>query len=264
MSIVQLSGKTAVVTGSTSGIGLGILRSFAAAGANVVMNGLGDAAEIEKLRTDIEKETGTRVLYHAADMTKPEQIRDMIAKAADTFGSVDILVNNAGIQHVQPVYEFDDVKWSQIIAINMESAFHATKAASNHMRAKQWGRIINIASVHGLVASKFKSAYITAKHGVVGLTRASALDLAEFGVTVNAICPGYVDTPLVRKQIPAQAKEHNMSEVDVIDKVMLKNHAVKEFVAVEDLAAFALFLCSDHARTMTGQAIAMDGGWTAQ
>lgn len=259
----MLKGKSAIITGSTSGIGLGIAQALAKEGVNVTINGFGDAAEIEKTRKSIETEFGVKAFYSGADMSKPEQVRQMVADGHANMGAVDILVNNAGIQHVQAIDEFDDAKWDAILAINLSSNFHAIKAAAKGMKAKGWGRIINVASVHGLVASPYKSAYISAKHGAIGLTKAAALDLAEFGITVNAICPGYVDTPLVRKQIPQQAKEHGISEEEVIQKVMLKNHFVKKFVEVSDLAAMAVFLCSDHAQTITGQAMTMDGGWTA-
>jgi 3-hydroxybutyrate dehydrogenase len=259
----MLKGKSAIITGSTSGIGLGIAQALAKEGVNVTINGFGDAAEIEKTRHGIEAEFGVKVFYSGADMSKPEQVRQMVADGQATMGAVDILVNNAGIQHVQAIDDFDDAKWDAILAINLSSNFHAIKAAAKGMKTSGWGRIINVASVHGLVASPFKSAYIAAKHGAIGLTKAAALDLAEFGITVNAICPGYVDTPLVRKQIPQQAKEHGISEEEVIQKVMLKNHFVKKFVEVADLAAMAVFLCSDHGQTITGQAMVMDGGWTA-
>ncbi len=258
-----LQGKSAIVTGSTSGIGLGIAQALAKQGAHVLLNGFGNPVEIESERQAIKKDYGVKALYSGADMSKPDQIRAMVQEAVSAFGSVDILVNNAGIQHVQPVDEFDDGKWDAIIAINLSSNFHAIKAAVPGMKKKGWGRIINVASVHGLVASPYKSAYVSSKHGVIGLTKAVALDLAEFGITCNAVCPGYVDTPLVRKQIPQQAKEHGISEEDVIGKVLLKNHAIKRFVAVDDLSALTVFLCTDAAQTLTGTAIPMDGGWTA-
>ena len=260
----MLRGKTAVITGSTSGIGEGIAKGLADSGANVVLNGFGDAAQIEALRASIEHMYGVKAIYSGADMSKPEEIRAMMALAMDTFGSVDILVNNAGIQNVQPIDEFDDAKWDAILAINLSSAFHTTKAAAKSMKAKGWGRVINIASVHGLVASEFKSAYVAAKHGVVGLTKVTALDLAPFGVTANAICPGYVNTPLVQKQIPEQAKTHGISEEEVVNKIMLAKHAIKQFVEVEDIAAMVIYLCSDAARTLTGVALPLDGGWSAQ
>ncbi len=260
----MLRGKTAVITGSTSGIGEGIAKALADSGANVVINGFGDKDHIEALRVSIEKMYGVKAMYSAADMSKPEEIRAMMAQAITTFGSVDILVNNAGIQNVQPIDEFDDAKWDAILAINLSSAFHTTKAAAKVMKQKGWGRIINIASVHGLVASEYKSAYVAAKHGVVGLTKVTALDLAPFGVTANAICPGYVNTPLVQKQIPEQAKTHGISEAEVISKVLLAKHAIKQFVEVEDVAAMVIYLCSDVARTLTGVALPLDGGWSAQ
>ena len=261
---LSLNGKAVLVTGSTSGIGLGMLEAFGAKGCNLVMNGFGQAAEIKRLQDDLKARFGVQVLYSGADMAKPEEIHQMVGAAEKDFGGVDILINNAGIQNVQPIDEFADSKWNDIIAINLSAGFHTIKAAAPAMKKKRWGRIINIASVHGLVASKFKCAYIAAKHGLVGLTKAAALDLADFGITVNAICPGYVDTPLVRGQIPQQMKEHNLSEQDVIEKVMLKNHAIKRFVDVKDLAALAVFLSSDAAVAMTGQTLTVDGGWTAQ
>lgn len=260
----MLRGKTALITGSTSGIGEGIAKGLADQGANIVLNGFGDATQIEALRASIEKMYGVKAIYSSADMSKPEEIRAMMQLAFDTFGSVDVLVNNAGIQNVQPIDVFDDAKWDAIIAINLSSAFHTTKAAAVKMKEKGWGRIINIASVHGLVASEYKSAYVAAKHGVVGLTKVTALDLAPFGVTANAICPGYVNTPLVQKQIPEQAKTHGISEAEVVSKVMLAKHAIKQFVEVEDLAAMCVYLCSDAARTLTGVALPLDGGWSAQ
>jgi len=260
----MLKGKNAIITGSTSGIGLGVAKKLAAAGVNITLNGFGDANEIEQIRSSIATEHKVTVRYDAADMSKPEQIRQMVKNAETELGSVDIIVNNAGIQNVQPIDEFDDAKWDAIIAINLSSNFHTIKAASAGMKARKWGRIINIASVHGLVASAYKSAYIAAKHGVVGLTKAVALDLAEFGITANAICPGYVNTPLVQKQIPDQAKTHGISEAEVVQKILLKNHAIKEFVEVDEIAAMVLFLCSDGAKTLTGTSLPIDAGWTAQ
>ncbi len=258
-----MKGKTALITGSTSGIGLGIARRFAKAGANIILNGFGDEAEIKKIQDDISA-LGVKVIYSPADMSKPQEIRDMAKQALSAFGTVDVLVNNAGIQHVAPIDEFPDDKWDAILAINLSSAFHATKALAPAMKAKKWGRVINIASVHGLVASEFKVAYVAAKHGIIGFTKVVALDLAKYGVTCNAICPGYVNTPLVQKQIPDQAKTHGISEQEVKEKIFLKNHAIKEFVEVEDLAEIALFLCSDSARTLTGVALPVDAGWSAQ
>lgn len=260
----MLRGKSAIITGSTSGIGLGIAKALAAEGVNVMLNGFGDQAEIEKIRTDIEKENKVKAVYSSADMSKPEQIRKMVAQADKSFGGVDILVNNAGIQHVAPIDEFSDEKWDAVIAINLSSAFHTIKSCAPLMKKKGWGRIINISSIHGLVASAYKVAYVAAKHGVVGMTKVAALDLAEFGITCNAICPGYVNTPLVQKQIPDQAKTHGISEEEVVQKILLKNHAIKSFVEVSDIANLTLFLCSDAARTMTGTALPIDGGWSAQ
>jgi 3-hydroxybutyrate dehydrogenase len=259
----MLKGKTALVTGSTSGIGLGIAKAFAAQGVNLVINGFAKPEEVEREVAGL-KQLGIEVMFSGADMSKPAEIRQMAADAVKKFGAVDILVNNAGIQHVESIDTFPDDKWDAIIAINLSSAFHTTKALAPAMKQKKWGRIINVSSVHGLVASAYKSAYVAAKHGIMGLTKVTALDLAEFGITCNAICPGYVNTPLVQKQIPEQAKAHGISEKEVIEKVFLKNHAVKEFVEVEAIAALALYLCSDDARTLTGTGIPVDAGWTAQ
>jgi 3-hydroxybutyrate dehydrogenase len=260
----MLKGKTAVVTGSTSGIGLGIARALAAEGANVVINGFGDSGEIEKARAKVEAEFGVKAAYSPADMTKPAEIAAMIKTAEQTFGSVDILVNNAGIQHVGPIEEFPIEKWDQIIAINLSAAFHAVRAAVPGMKARRWGRIISTASAHSLVASPFKVAYISAKHGLAGLTKTVALELATFGITCNCISPGYVWTPLVEKQIPDQMKSRNMSEEQVKRDVLLAAQPTKEFVTVDQVAALALYLCSDAAASISGANISIDGGWTAQ
>jgi 3-hydroxybutyrate dehydrogenase len=259
----MLKGKTALVTGSTSGIGLGIAEGFAAEGINLVLNGFGDAAEIEKIRAGLASKFGVKVTYDGADMSKPDQIEAMIKKATADHGGVDILVNNAGIQHVCPVDEFPTAKWDAILAINLSSAFHTTKHALAHMKAKIWGRIINVASAHALVASPFKSAYVASKHGILGFTKTVALEVAEVGITVNAICPGYVLTPLVEKQIPDTAKARGITEEQVKRDVLLAAQPTKQFVTTEQVAGTALFLCSDSAASITGTHIAVEGGWTA-
>ena len=252
-----------VITGSTSGIGLGIAAAFAAQGWNIMLNGFGDPGEIEGVRAGLAEKYGVKALYNGADMTKPEQIRSLIAEAETAFGQVDVLVNNAGIQHVSPVEDFPEAKWDAIIAINLTSAFHTTKAAFAGMKKRGFGRIINVASAHGLVASPFKSAYVAAKHGIVGFTKTVALEGAEHGVTCNAICPGYVKTPLVEKQIPDTAKARGMTEEEVIQKVILEAQPTKQFVTVEQVGALAVFLCSDSAAQITGAAHQIDGGWVA-
>jgi len=258
----MLKHRSSIVTGSTSGIGLGIAHAFAAQGADVMLNGFGDADEIEGTRAEMERRYGVRVRYSGADMSQPAQIRAMAAAAEAAFGKVDVVVNNAGIQFVAPVEEFPEAKWDSIIAINLSSAFHLIKAVLPGMKARRFGRIVNIASAHGLTASPFKAAYVTAKHGLIGLAKTVALEVAEFGITANTICPGYVKTPLVDKQIADQAKAHGISEADVVRDVMLVHQARKEFVRVDELAALAVFLASDAAASMTATAIAMDGGWT--
>ncbi len=260
----MLKGKCAVVTGSTSGIGLGIAEGFAAEGVNLVINGFGDAAEIEGIRAGLEKKFGVKVIYDGADMSKPEQIEAMMDNAAKVFGGVDILVNNAGIQHVCPVDEFPTAKWDAIIAINLSSAFHTTKKAVPYMKSKGWGRIINVASAHAMVASKFKSAYCASKHGIMGFTKTVALEVAEVGVTCNAICPGYVLTPLVEKQIPDTAKARGITEEQVKRDVLLAAQPTKQFVTTQQVAGTAVFLCSDSAASITGTNIMVEGGWTAQ
>lgn len=259
----MLKGKSAVVTGSTSGIGLAIARALAAEGANVMINGFGDPAAIEKERASIESEFGVTAIYSAADMSKGAEIAAMIAEAEAKLGSVDILVNNAGIQFVSPVEEFPIEKWDLIIAINMSATFHAIRAALPGMKARKWGRIINTASAHALVASPFKSAYVTAKHGIAGLTKTVALEAATFGVTCNAICPGYVWTPLVEKQIPDTAKARGISEEAVKRDVILAAQPTKEFVTVDQVAGLAVFLTTDSAASITGALLPIDGGWTA-
>jgi 3-hydroxybutyrate dehydrogenase len=258
-----LKGKNALVTGSTSGIGLGIAEGLAAQGVNLVLNGFGDAKEIETLRANLASKYGVKVLYDGADMSKADQIEAMMHKAEKDLGGIDILVNNAGIQHVAPVDEFPVNKWDAIIAINMSSTFHTTRCALAYMKKQGWGRIINIASAHALVASPFKSAYVTAKHGVMGFTKTVALEVAEKGITVNAICPGYVLTPLVEKQIPDTAKARGITEEQVKRDVLLAAQPTKKFVTVEELAGTAIFLCSDSAASITGTNISVEGGWTA-
>ena len=260
----MLKGKNAVITGSTSGIGLAIARALAAEGVNVTLNGFGDAAAIEKERSGIESEFGVKAIYSAADLTKGSECAALVKFAEDTLGSVDILVNNAGVQHVDPIVDFPDDKWDLIIALNLSAAFHAIKAAVPGMKARKWGRIINTASAHALVASPFKSAYVSAKHGIAGLTKTVALETATFGITVNAICPGYVWTPLVEKQIPETAKARGITEEQVKNDVLLAAQPTKQFVTVEEVAALAVFLAGDSARSITGSLQQIDGGWVAE
>jgi 3-hydroxybutyrate dehydrogenase len=260
----MLKGKSALVTGSTSGIGLAIARALAAQGADVTINGFGDKAAVEKERAGIEKEFGVKAAYSPADMTKPAEIAAMVRTAEQTFGSVDVLVNNAGIQYVAPIEEFPVEKWDQIIAINLSAAFHAVRAAVPGMKARKWGRIINTASAHSLVASPFKVGYVSAKHGLAGLTKTVALEVATFGITCNCISPGYVWTPLVEKQIPDTAKARGITEEQVKRDVLLEAQPTKEFVSVEEVADLALYLCSDAARSITGANLPIDGGWTAE
>lgn len=261
---MDLKGKVAVVTGSTSGIGLAMARKFASEGADVVINGLGDADEIEGTRADIAKDFNVRALFNGANMLKPDEIEGLITESTSELGKVDILVNNAGIQHVAPVEEFPIEKWDAIIAINLTAAFHSIRAVVPQMKERKWGRIINTASAHALVASPFKSAYVSAKHGIAGLTKTIALEVATHGITVNAICPGYVLTPLVEAQIPDTAKARGITEEEVKRDVLLAAQPTKEFVTEDEVAALASFLCSDGGASMTGTILPVDGGWTAQ
>ena len=258
-----LGGKVAIITGSTSGIGEGIARAFASAGASVVVNGFGKPEEIKNTLEVLQRETGSKALYSAADMTKPDEIAGMVDRALEAFGRLDILVNNAGIQHVSPIDQFPVEKWDAILAINLSSAFHTIRLALPAMRRQGGGRIINIASAHALVASPFKSAYVAAKHGIVGLTKVVALETAEENITCNAICPGYVFTPLVEAQIEGQAKSHGIPREQVIRDVLLAQQPNKRFATVDEIGAFATFLASDAAASITGAALPVDGGWTA-
>ena len=259
----SLKGKVSLVTGSTSGIGLGIARAFAGAGSDVVLNGFGKPEEIEAAREGVAKYYGVRVDYAPADMSKPDSTGAMIETTLCEFGRLDVLVNNAGIQHVAPLQDFPPAKWDAILAINLSSAFHTTRLALPSMIANRWGRVINIASAHGLVGSAYKSAYVAAKHGILGLTKVTALEVAEAGITCNAICPGYVYTPLVEAQIEGQAKSHGIPREQVIRDVLLAQQPNKRFATVEELGAFSVFLASDAAASITGTSIAVDGGWTA-
>jgi 3-hydroxybutyrate dehydrogenase len=261
---MSLATRNAIVTGSTSGIGLAIARALAKEGANVTVNGFGDAAAIEAERTAIEKEFGVEAFYSDADMSKPEAVRAMVKEVEEKFGSVDILVNNAGVQHVAPIEEFPIDKWNLIIAINLSAAFHAIAAAAPGMKSRKWGRIISTASAHSLVASPFKAAYVSAKHGIAGLTKTAALELATFGVTVNCISPGYVWTPLVEKQIPETMTSRHLTRDQVINDVLLKAQPTKQFVTSDQVAALAVFLASEAAASITGANYTIDGGWTAE
>ena len=261
---MTLRSKCAVVTGSTSGIGLGIARALAKEGANVLINGFGESGEIERERAGLEVEFDVKALYSPANMTKPNEVAGMIRDAEQTFGTVDILVNNAGIQYVAPIEEFPIEKWEQIIAINLSAAFHAIRAAVPGMKARGWGRIISTASAHSLVASPYKAAYVSAKHGIAGLTKTVALELATDGITANCISPGYVWTPLVENQIPETMKARGLTREQVINEVLLEAQPTKQFVTVDQVAALAVFLCSDAASQVTGANLSIDGGWTAQ
>jgi len=260
----DLKGKKAVVTGSTSGIGLGMARTLAARGCDIMLNGFGDAAEIESIRSDMASRFGVTAVYSDADMSKGEEVRGLIDEATKALGQVDILVSNAGIQHTATTEDFPTDRWDAIIAINLSAVFHGAAAALPQMKQRNWGRIINIASVHGLVASRDKSAYVAAKHGVIGLTKVMALETAESGVTVNAICPGWVLTPLVQKQIDARAADQGISIDQAKIDLLSEKQPSKEFVTPEMLGELAVFLCSSAADQLTGQSLAMDGGWTAQ
>lgn len=262
--IGDLKGQVAVITGSTSGIGLALARAVAGGGGGVVLNGLGDPAEIERTRADLEASSGVRVLYHPADMTRGDEIADMIAFAERELGRLDILVNNAGIQHVESVEKFPTDQWEKIIAINLSSAFYATRAAIPIMKAQGRGRIINMASAHGLVASPFKSAYVAAKHGVIGFTKTVALELARDNITCNAICPGFVETPIVTRQIADQARTRNMTEEQVLTDVILAAQPTKRFVTTDELTGIFLYLVSDLGASANGASFSIDGGWTAQ
>ena len=261
---MALDGKSAIVTGSTSGIGLGIARTLAGAGANVMLNGFGDAAQIEALRSGLAQEFGVKVAYSGADISKREQVRAMVQAAVEALGSADILVNNAGIQHTAPIDAFPDDRWDAIIAINLSSNFHAIKAVLPEMRRQDWGRIINIASVHGLVASTEKAAYVAAKHGVIGLTKVVALETATTGITCNAICPGWVLTPLVQKQIDDRAEREGISGKQAKAELLGEKQPSGEFATPEQMGALCVFLCSDAAAQIRGAALPVDGGWVAQ
>src|SRR6202167_3087046 len=261
---MTLKSRSAIVTGSTSGIGLAIARALAQNGANVMINGFGAADAIENERSAIAKDVSVKALYSAADMTKPQEVRAMVKEAEATFGTLDILINNAGIQHVAPIEDFPPETWDKIIAITLSAAFHAIAAAVPGMKARKWGRIVSTASAHSLVASPFKSAYVSAKHGLAGLTKTVALETATFGITCNCISPGYVWTPLVEKQIPDTAKARGMTEEQVKRDVILAAQPTKEFITVDEIADLAVYLCSDSAKAITGANLSIDGGWTAE
>jgi len=260
----SLRGRSALVTGSTSGIGLGIARALAEAGADVMFNGFGSTPEFNVTRAGLEQNFNVRTAFSGADMSKPDEIEDMIEAARAAFGTIDILVNNAGIQHVEAIETFPVAKWDAILAVNLSAAFHTIRAVVPEMKARGWGRIVNIASAHALVASPFKSAYVAAKHGIAGLTKTVALETAEHGVTVNAICPGYVLTPLVEKQIPETAQARGLSEEQVIRDVLLHAQPTRKFVTTEEIGALTVFLCQDGAKSITGTTLPVEGGWTAQ
>ena len=263
MTARPLDGYVALVTGSTSGIGLGIASALAEAGAAIVLNGFGDAAEIRNLCQVLAARNDVVVRHDPADMADPQAIADMVARTASTLGPVDILVNNAGIQHVAPIEDFPTAKWDAIVAIDLSAVFHATRAVLPEMKRRRRGRIVNIASAHGLIGSPFKGAYVAAKHGVVGFTKVTALETAEFGITCNAVCPGYVWTPLVEQQIAAQAQTHGLSQEEVVKQVFLKEQPTGKFATVAEIAATVAFLCSTAAASITGTSLAIDGGWTA-
>lgn len=259
----MLRGKSAVITGSTSGIGLAIARKLAAKGVNIMLNGFGDADEIEQVRSSLSQDCEVEVHYNGADMTKPAEIRGLIAATAEKLGSLDILVNNVGAQFVNDIETYPDEEWERVRFLCLDTVFHGTKAAIPHMKKNKWGRIINTASAHGLVASPYKSAYVAAKHGILGFTKCAAMELAGDGITVNAICPGYVWTPHVERQMEDTKRMYDMDEQDVKEKVMLKGHAIKEFIQPEEVGALAAFLASEDAKNITGSAQVIDGGWTA-
>ena len=260
----MLKGRAAIVTGSTSGIGLGIAEALAGAGADIVLNGFGEPAEIERRRAELAEKHGVRALYVAADMAKPAEIRALVAAAAQRLGAVDILVNNAGIQYVAPIVEFPEERWDAVIAINLSAAFHATKAALPLMTARNWGRIVNIASAHGLVASGEKAAYVSAKHGLVGLTKVTAIETANQGITCNAICPGWVLTPLVEQQIAARAAAQGIPVEQARLDLVREKQPMADYTTPEKIGALAVFLCGEAASTITGAALSIDGGWVAQ